>query len=247
MLFHFDRSGARYTLVEHSIAKDPKSFIRMICGLSSSRSRRAGFNPTISWKTIVDEMPTPPTEKASSATTVSTATSKPSTASTTPTNKRQGYILSHTHEHAIEYKITKGGAFDVQVGVQGAGGVCWPVVDGEGQHLVIKDTWILRPQSRRAASDMRMLRDAKGLQGVCQIVDYTFQFTTFVFLDRKHPSKKEVVRPFENEEYSFYRVVLKEYGPACDQFSSPLQLFTAFRDAVLGPYFDFSSFHYMVN
>ncbi|KAF9476023.1 hypothetical protein BDN70DRAFT_882988 [Pholiota conissans] len=109
-------------------------------------------------------------------------------------------------------------------GIVGRGTTCWTSLD-DGEALLIKDAW----RERWRPAESTFLREAKGLQGIVQIIEEKQgPCTSILRAAPPDPSDKFMDRQFS-------RTILKDYGSATiDKFNSPVHLLHGFRDAIAG-------------
>ncbi|KAJ2915009.1 hypothetical protein MD484_g5421, partial [Candolleomyces efflorescens] len=112
-LFHFDRSGAQYT-PPLNFDNNPRTFVRLILGLSSPNEADLGLDTSIQWRVVNGR-------KVSGTLTTRTAE-----------NADRVYHLADVDPFFSRSQIF------------GCGTTCWAVSDPEsGEKLLVKDTWRL--------------------------------------------------------------------------------------------------------
>ncbi|KAJ2925054.1 hypothetical protein H1R20_g12037, partial [Candolleomyces eurysporus] len=108
--------------------------------------------------------------------------------------------------------------------LRGRGTTCWAVKDAKGNRFIIKDYWISEGQD----AEFKMLEEAKGLLGVCQMVSY--EENRMQTKDFRGNVEKLEQGTFHNRTST--RIVMKSYGPSIENFSSVMQVLAALRDAI---------------
>ncbi|KAJ2915273.1 hypothetical protein MD484_g5152, partial [Candolleomyces efflorescens] len=96
--------------------------------------------------------------------------------------------------------------------------------DSSGERFIIKGYWL--PEDRLA--EFRLLADAKGLAGVCQMVSYE---------DNRAQTKdyRGDISTFSSDAFhnrTAIRIVMKAYGCSIENFTSVVQVLAALRDAI---------------
>ncbi|KAJ2915293.1 hypothetical protein MD484_g5149, partial [Candolleomyces efflorescens] len=114
----------------------------------------------------------------------------------------------------------------VRSGIRGRGTTCWPVKDAKGERFMVKDYWV----SGDREAEYELLKQAKGLPGVCQMVSYeACRAQTKYF---RGDSSAFIKDAFRNR--TAVRIVMKAYGLSIEDFSSVEQVLAALRDAISG-------------
>ncbi|KAJ2926513.1 hypothetical protein H1R20_g10571, partial [Candolleomyces eurysporus] len=114
----------------------------------------------------------------------------------------------------------------VRSSIRGRGTTCWPVKNANGERFVVKDYW---PSGDRE-TEYELLKEAKGLPGVCQIVSYEdCRAQTKSFRGDTLASTKGT---FHNR--TTIRIVMKAYGLSIENFSTAEQVLAVLRDAIAG-------------
>ncbi|RXW17057.1 hypothetical protein EST38_g8800 [Candolleomyces aberdarensis] len=108
--------------------------------------------------------------------------------------------------------------------LRGRGTTCWAVKDAKGNRFIIKDYWISEGQD----AEFKLLEEAKGLLGVCQMVSY--EENRIQTKDFRGNVEKLEKSTFHNRTST--RIVMKAYGPSIENFSSVMQVLAALRDAI---------------
>ncbi|KAJ2916709.1 hypothetical protein MD484_g3713, partial [Candolleomyces efflorescens] len=106
----------------------------------------------------------------------------------------------------------------------GRGTTYWAVKDAEGNKLIVKDYWVCEDHDK----EIKLLEEAKGLRGVCQIVSYEenrFQTQNF-------RGNVEILKNSAFRNRTSTRIVMKAYGPSIEKFTSVIQVLAALRDAI---------------
>lgn len=126
----------------------------------------------------------------------------------------------------VEYDLLMDEDPFVRTGIRGRGTTCWPVKNAKSERFIVKDYWV----SADRESEYELLKQAKGLLGVCQMVSYE---------DRRAQTKE-----FRGDTSAFIkgtfrnrtaiRIVMKAYGPSIENFSTVQQVLAALRDAISG-------------
>ncbi|KAJ2933847.1 hypothetical protein H1R20_g3244, partial [Candolleomyces eurysporus] len=111
-LFHFDRSGALYTL-PFNFHEDPHTFIRLILGLSSLDERILGLDDSIRWTTAADG-----TKNGGTLTTIG------------------------PDKTIVTYELVLGEDPFIRPTLRGRGTTCWAAKNSEGQRFIVKDYWV---------------------------------------------------------------------------------------------------------
>ncbi|KAJ2911990.1 hypothetical protein MD484_g8428, partial [Candolleomyces efflorescens] len=112
----------------------------------------------------------------------------------------------------------------------GRGTVCWTAKNNRGERVIIKDYWVLDAPDSDQSSEFDLLKEVKGLHGVCQMISYE--------------DNRKQTRDFRGDTSSFpqasfqnrrnIRIVMRAYGPSIEHFTSIQQLLGALRDAIAG-------------
>ncbi|KAJ2916708.1 hypothetical protein MD484_g3714, partial [Candolleomyces efflorescens] len=122
------------------------------------------------------------------------------------------------------YQLATSAAPFTRENVRGRGTTCWSAKDSEGNSLIVKDYWILDGQETEA----KLLEEAKGLRGICQMVSY--EENRFQTKDLRGNVQELESGSFRNRKLT--RIVMKAYGPSIEKFTSVAQLLAALRDAI---------------
>ncbi|KAJ2925062.1 hypothetical protein H1R20_g12048, partial [Candolleomyces eurysporus] len=138
--------------------------------------------------------------------------------------KSHGTLTTSTCDGAaITYDlVTSQGPF-VRSNLRGRGTTCWTVKNSKGERLIVKDYWT----SEGRMAEFELLKEAKGLPGVCQMVSH--QDRRVQTKDFRRNSKEGA---FHNRIAT--RIVMKAYGRHIENFSSAEQVLAALRDAIAG-------------
>ena len=112
----------------------------------------------------------------------------------------------------------------VRTSLRGRGTTCWAAKDSSRERFIIKDYWL--PEDRSA--EFKLLADAKGLAGVCQMVSYD---------DNRAQTKdyRGDISTFSSDAFhnrTAIRIVMKAYGCSIENFTSVVQVLAALRDAI---------------
>ncbi|RXW24320.1 hypothetical protein EST38_g1512 [Candolleomyces aberdarensis] len=114
----------------------------------------------------------------------------------------------------------------VRSSIRGRGTTCWPVKNPNGERFIVKDYWF----SGDRETEYELLKEAKGLSGVCQMVSYEdCRAQTKIFRGDTSAFTKGT---FHNR--TAIRIVMKAYGPSIENFSTVEQVLAALRDAIAG-------------
>jgi hypothetical protein len=145
-------------------------------------------------------------------------------------SKAEGVVRTVGPDGTIAtYQLAKDEAPFTRNNVRGRGTTCWAVKDSEGNRFIVKDYWISEGQETEA----KLLEEAKGLRGICQMVSY--EENRFQTKDLRGNVKELEQGTFRNRKST--RILMKAYGPSIENFSSVAQVLAALRDAIAGtPY-----------
>ncbi|KAF6760834.1 hypothetical protein DFP72DRAFT_959503 [Ephemerocybe angulata] len=109
-LVHCDRSGG-YKTTWLNIHNDPRTFIRLVLGLSSPRESALGLDTSVQW-------------------TVRNGVKVAGTIATLDTSGKK-----------VKHQLMMGVPYFVKHSVRGSGTVCWIAKDKAGKRILIKDAW----------------------------------------------------------------------------------------------------------
>ncbi|KAJ2914316.1 hypothetical protein MD484_g6092, partial [Candolleomyces efflorescens] len=146
---------------------------------------------------------------------------------TTPNGtKRAGSLKTVGRDDTVvAYDLVVGEGPITRSGLLGRGTTCWVVKNDRGEKFIVKDYWV---SENRPSFECELLEEARGLQGVCQMV--SFENNRAKTLDfRGDPSI------FENGIFhnrTSVRIVMKAYGRSLENFTSMKQVLGALRDAI---------------
>jgi hypothetical protein len=89
-------------------------------------------------------------------------------------------------------------------GLRGRGTICWVVQNAKKERFIVKDYWLAGGR----IAECELLKDARGLSGVCQMVSYEDnRVQTKTFRGDTSPFKESA---FYNR--TAIRIVMKAYG-----------------------------------
>ena len=142
--------------------------------------------------------------------------------------KRAGSLKTVGRDNTVvAYDLVVGEGPITRSGLLGRGTTCWVVKNDRGEKFIVKDYWV---SESRPSFECELLEEARGLQGVCQMV--SFENNRAKTLDfRGDPSI------FENGIFhnrTSVRIVMKAYGRSLENFTSMKQVLGALRDAIAG-------------
>ncbi|KAJ2918856.1 hypothetical protein MD484_g1474, partial [Candolleomyces efflorescens] len=125
----------------------------------------------------------------------------------------------------VEYDLVTGKKPIVRSGLLGRGTTCWVAENERRERFIVKDYWVADGQT---SSECKLLEEAKGLKGVCQLVSYEVNRGQTV--DFRGDTSTLNSSAFQNR--TSVRIVMKAYGRTLGNFTSAEQVLGALRDAI---------------
>ncbi|KAJ2913673.1 hypothetical protein MD484_g6739, partial [Candolleomyces efflorescens] len=202
-LFHFDRSGAMYTEEMDLHSQDSRHiFVRLVLGLCSSDESELGLDDTIQWE-IKDGWKIGGTLRAAGAL----------------GSAEVVYELANVDPIWAPFN-SQGPC------IRGPGATYWSVIDPQsGKKLLVKDAW----RSEARMSEITFLERAKDAAGVIQMISWEENRAETKNL-RGFLGFIQMPASFDNR--ILIRIVMDSEGRLIKDFSSPIELILAFRDAI---------------
>ncbi|KAJ2926789.1 hypothetical protein H1R20_g10293, partial [Candolleomyces eurysporus] len=129
-----------------------------------------------------------------------------------------------TDKQIVEHDLL-GDPISSRGSVCGRGTVCWPVKDrASGKKLLVKDYWM----SEGRQLEVDLLKEIKGLPGVCQMVSYEEGRGE----TKDYRGNVESFPPEKFHNRIAIRIILELHGKTIDRFKSAKELLGALRDAI---------------
>ncbi|KAG2012269.1 other/FunK1 protein kinase [Coprinopsis cinerea AmutBmut pab1-1] len=238
-LFHFDRSGVKYSLL-YNIHSNPRMFVRIILGLVSTNLADLGFDPSIVWEPTDD-----PAAKFKRGTlTTRTANNDAivyDIVGVEPFYRRRDLVGRGTLCWSIEIRTASNrdqtearnpdGQVEALFEKEGSAERDADVVEGEGRKseseaadngLSSKESWC----SESRTSEEVFLAAAVGVKGVGQMVACEDVVETASFRGANAINDPGFLNRIKR------RIILKKYGPPIHKFKTVLDVLYALIDAI---------------